>query len=167
MPGNPKRHTAATWARVWDLWLTTDIPTREISARTGVGIVRIAEKANWIRSLDPSFPTGRDRRAARTLRKLLADQELLADPVRGQVRRARARKLGADVPVMRRGQKPPPQELIDSIVLHHHTGASAPAIAAVVGKKPAMVAGAVHRLQKAGVLKQRRPGVGGRPPHRW
>lgn len=159
------RHSAATWARVWDMWLTTTVRISEITAETGVSQSRISEKAAWIRAIDPTFPDGNQRRRLRSM-PAARDTSLLYAPGRlGQVRRTRARARGVDVAKQPPGSKPPPQDVIDTIIALHNSGATYPTIAAAISRRVSMVAGAVHRLQKAGVLQMRRPGIGGRPRH--
>lgn len=145
MPRRGTPHSRDTWDRVWDLWLRTDIKIKAISLATGISQARICSKARRRHDIDKSFPTGRDREIARSLR-LAADESLLNAPGRlGQVRRTRARQRGVDVPLQKNGLPPPPADLLQAIDDGIAAGKRARQIAEETGEKPSRIYGILYR----------------------
>lgn len=135
MPRRRSPHSHDAWKRVWDLWLGTDVEIREIAEKTGISQARISGKARRRHDVDKSFPTGRDRERARSLRAAADEARLNAPGRLGQVRRTRARQRGVDVPLQKNGLPAPPAELLQAIDDALAAGKRARQIADETGEK--------------------------------
>ena len=145
MPRRRSPHSHDAWKRVWELWLGTDVKIQEIAEKTGISQARISSRAKWVREVDETFPSGRDRERARSLRAA-ADEALLNAPGRlGQVRRTRARQRGVDVPLQKNGMPAPPAELLRAIDDGLAAGKRARQIADDTGEKLPRIQGILYR----------------------
>lgn len=145
MPRRRSPHSHDAWKRVWDLWLGTDVEIREIAEKTGISQARISSRAKWVRQIDETFPSGRDRERARTLRLAADESRLNAPGLLGQVRRTRARQRGLDVPLRKNGLPVPPAELLQAIDDALAAGKRARQIADETGEKLPRIQGILYR----------------------